>query len=375
MKFFITTERGLENIIADDIKELGIKTWVGNRIGKIFAEGDSEHVFLLNFLGRSINKVYILIKKAKINSLNDVKEELKDINWEDYIDKGQTFAVSVEKAGRKDFSSIDVARLAGDTIIERIASLRKRPKVDLRNPDVKIRLDIFKDEMLVGIDTTGPSLHMRRYRVFNHPKAVKTTIAYLMIKLSSWSENESLYDPMCGGGTIPIEAAISCRKIPIFVFRGNEYAFYKLKFLPLDRVEYIKERLLESMDRSMNCTIIGSDINEEYIKGAIKNAEKAKVLDTIKFFTANIFHLEFQSIFDKIVLNPPYFVKNLSMFDFYRKLLLKLLRMIREGGKIVLLTPKIRIMLKILDELKLKYELHSFYRQRLTKNGIFIIKP
>ncbi len=339
--FFVTVERGLEDLAIRDLSSrFDVRPkYEKKRVGKVFLVGDEDAIFRINFCSRIVNRLVLIIGETNVESLSEIEEYAKGIDWTTYIGTDQTFGLSVNRVGNHNFTSMDVARIVGSTILGYFrSSLGTTPRVNLSNPDVRIIIDIFGRELIVGIDTTGRSLHIRGYRVFSHPKALKTTMAYAMILLSGWKKNECLLDPTCGGGTIPIEAALYGRNIPICLFR-DDYAFYRLRFLDIDRALELREHILGEIDRDLELRIYGLDINSTYLDGAKRNATRAGVGDTIRFIRGDATRL--LDIFgpdsiDRVVFNPPYRPRERG--EFYRKVILNAISVVRDGGRVVFIS-------------------------------------
>lgn len=301
-----TTIRGLEDIAIREIEEL-----LGRRAekigeGKIKWKGKEEDVFIANYLARSIHRVIILLVNEKFVDLTDIYEKFASIEYSNYIAPEQSFAVITRRKGKHDFTSIDVSREVGQAIIDSyLKEKRVRLRVNLDKPDVIMRVYVSDDRVMGGIDTTGQvSLHRRGYRVYQHPASLKTTIAYSLLRIADWRFEESLIDPMCGGGTIPIEAALYARNIPPGRFRKMEYAFERLTFIDRSAFERLKSKRLE---RELNLRIAATDVSERHVNGAIENARSAGVLDSIEFSVADARKIDLD--FDKIVVNVPYGIR------------------------------------------------------------------
>ncbi len=373
--FMATVERGLEDFCMDDLaRNFGVIPEHIRRPGKIFFWGAEETIYLINFLARSINRLYIVLEQTTFETLRDIVRTVREIEWDRYIGQGQTFAVRANRIGKHNFTSIDMARETGSAIIEAVASgSSKRPKVNLNNPDVRILIEASHNNLLIGIDTTGRSLHMRGYRVFSHPYALKTTIAYSMVIMSNWDKDFSLLDPTCGGATIPIEAALYAKRTPHFIFR-DDFAFRKLRFLDKNVERDIHEEILGNIQREMRLRIFAIDKNRSFLEGARRNLKKSNTAGDIKLIHGDATRLhkifEPESI-DAIVHNPPYHGTGLK--ELYRKILESELRVIRRGGRIVIITPK-RWFWKILDDYGLGYRRIPIIRERNYLTYINIIQ-
>ena len=361
-KFYSTVDRGLEDLVINDLKEIfNIDAYKLKFMGKVFYEGDEDLLYLLNFSARMINRVIILLEHIEgIKSLSDIEKYVKKIDFTNYIEKDQTFAIKANRIGRHNFTSLDIARVSGKAVIENyIDSTNTRLRVDLKKPEVIIYVEVIEDNLLIGIDTSGLSLHIRRYRRYNHPMPLKTTIAYLLVRLIGWDKRKKLLDPTCGSGTIPIEAAHFLRKIPICMFRGkNEYALYKLRFLDINRAEKICDKLIQDVRFEERSEIFGVDINEDHVEGAKINAEYAKVKDTINFITGDAMELAKyfpQKDIEMIVTNPPYQLSDRNYLKkFYQKFIFSMNNVLLDDGKVAMITSEDKLVRSSLEGSKLK---------------------
>ena len=302
MKFILTTNPGIEDIVEREIKE-NFEAKVSkflNLQGKVLIETKEKNLRKI-FKLHSIYHIIKLINQFKVstskNGLDQIYKNLKRIKI-DEMKKAKTFRVTSQRIGEHEFTSVQIQKFAGQALVEKY-----NKKVDLKNFDLNVICDVIGNKCIVGLQLTKESLHKRFKRVFNHPAAIKAPLAYAMLKLAEIKENETLLDPFCGGGTIPIEAALIYDK--------------KIK-------------------------ILGSDINEKFLEGAKLNAKSAKVDKFIKFKIANARKLnEFYNFIDKIVTNPPYGVrmsKRKNLKSLYFDFLNSAKKVLKENGKIVLIT-------------------------------------
>lgn len=295
-----TTTQGLEEIAIREIKELTGKSAEKAHLGLVRFECSQFDLFKLNFLGRSLHRVIMLLLEDNFAGLEDVYRKVKGVDFSRCIMAEQSFAVRAKRCGKHDFTSVDVAATVGQAVIDSyMEATGKRLKVNLEKPDVIVRVEVRDDSFWVGIDTTGEeSLARRGYRSFKHPASLKPTIAYSLVRLSGWRFDESLIDPVCGSGTIPIEAARYACGIP----NTKEVKLYSM---PLFDSEPFLEfrRKYEPMRRELR--VFGSDINGRYLKGAEENARLAGV--SVTFFKADACELLLN--YDIVVANPPYGIR------------------------------------------------------------------
>ena len=355
---FATVVNGLEDVAASEVEALTGRP-ASVDVGKIFFSGDVESIFRVNYCSRTINRVVILLLRKSFGSgigLDDIYSSASALDYASFITEGQSFAVRAKRSGKHNFTSMDVASEVGRAIID---SFRRdtghRLRVDLENPDVEFLVLVRDGEFIMGINTTGEALHKRRYRVFSHPAALNTTIASAMLMISGWSFEEPLVDPMCGGGTIPIEAALMARGIPPGRFRGGDYAFFKLEFLDLEVFRRVADEALSRISSGVY-PIYGLEVNPKYLDGALKNAESAGVGDTITLRVGDAMrlrdHLSFTPRY--IVTNPPYGIRmRRGRMDRFYARFLRSLREVAEGSTLTLITAAKRGFLRAVEEVGL----------------------
>ena len=311
MKIILTCPIGLEDVVEKDLIEWGIKEEdiylfpFGFR-GRVFAEvKDYQEACNLAYFLHSINRVFIYLGvfevKQSLEGLEQIKEvafNLEDI--ENFLDISKTFAVRCSRRGKHEYHSPDVEKYAGAGIVERyISKYGKRPRVNLENPDILLRFDLHNENLVVGLDLVGyESLNKRGYRIYKHPAPIKGPIAYGMLRLIDWKFEESLVDPMCGGGTIPIEAALYGLNYPAGFLRKENFLFWKI---------FENVKLKDFQFRNVSLSLFGFDKFKKHVDGAKLNAEKAKVLNFINFDVVDVSDLS-KKIFkvDVVLTNPPY---------------------------------------------------------------------
>ncbi|MEM3833037.1 MAG: tRNA (guanine(6)-N2)-methyltransferase [Thermoprotei archaeon] len=309
-EYYATTNIGLEYIAANELQRT-LSVYANPLIGIVRFNGSLDLIYKVNLLSRTIHKVILLIGETDFNDIYDIYKFSRYLSYTNHIERNQSFAVRVERIGNHPFNSMQVAERVGRAVIESFMSeTGHRLKVNLDFPDVEIFCRVRENHIIIGVNTTGESLHKRGYRIYNHPAALSTTIAASMIYISEWNVKQTFLDPMCGGGTIPIEAALIARKIPLKIFRERSkigFAFEKFKLFEKDTYEKISNEAMKSSN-SNAYSIYGIDISQKYLSGAMRNAESANVLDTIKFIKGDSRKLENILNFtpEIIIVNPPY---------------------------------------------------------------------
>ncbi len=307
LRFFATTVIGLEDVASKEVESLiGLKT--EQDVGRIAFHGNLEDVYLLNLKASTINKVFIELYGSTFQSLNDIYRLAKSLDYTWILDAQQTFAIRSERVGVHNFTSMDVSRVVGQAVIDSFANATgKRLKVNLDEPDVEIYCLVRNSDFIMGVNTTGASLHKRGYRVYSHPAALKPTIASAMLRIGDWTPANSLIDPMCGGATIPIEAALEASGIPPNHLR-KDFAFLRLKICNQETFEKIRAEALAQQKLESACKICAMEKFAKHVQGGIENAKKAGVHETISFKIGDATKPQDypEAQFDFIVVNPPY---------------------------------------------------------------------
>jgi len=321
---FATTVMGLEDVAAEECEEI-IGAEAKPDVGKIFFQADERQIIRLNLASRTLHRIFITLARTRAESLEDVYEAAREVDYTMFIGAGQSFAVKGERHSKdKPFTSMDMAASVGRAVIE---SFRERAgvrlKVNLDQPDVQLYALIRDSELLLGLNTTGKSLHRRFYRVFHHRAALQPSIAASMIRLSGWRREELLLDPMCGSGTIPIEAALIALRIPPGIGRASELALHKLKFIDEAEAREVLEEVESEVDLQFSPRIVGADASPKSIEGALANAEKAGVLRAIRLRVGDVFKLRewVSEAPDHVIMNPPYGIRMgiRKIREFYEK--------------------------------------------------------
>ncbi len=304
MQFYATLSPGLEEVAAREIEELGGRvTEVRRGRGRVFFEGDLKLMARLNYTARTLERIMVLLTVERFERLDDVYRIVRSLDFS-WIKPDQSFAIRPLRVGEHDFTSLDVGRVAGQAVIDSyLDSKGVRLRVDLDNPDVIIRVDVIFDEVYVGIDTTGDeALHRRGYRVYDHPAPLNPTIASSLIMLSGWNSDRSLLDPMCGSGTILIEAAMIGRNIPPQKFRREKFLFVNV--FGEELLEEVRAEA-EALESNVRMKLVGIERFRKHILGGITNARAACVYDTLDFVQADATRLCLKEV-DVVVTNPPY---------------------------------------------------------------------
>ena len=305
-KMLATTSFGLEGVLADELRNLGAqKVTEGVRSVSFF--GDKGFMYKANLSLRTAIRILKPINEFKIFDEVDLTKSLQKIKWEDYLSVDGTFSINAV-VNSKFFTTNShyISLKSKDAIADYFRhKYHKRPNVDIQEPDLKIHVHIQHDNLTVSIDSSGDSLHKRGYRTATNIAPINEVLAAGMVLLSGYDGNSHFIDPMCGSGTILIEAAMIAHHIPANINRKS-FAFEKWADFDADLYELIKQALLKKI-RSNNYKIIGYDKAPSAVLKAQDNIENANLIDFITVEQRNFFETEKQVDGPTTLLfNPPY---------------------------------------------------------------------
>ncbi len=300
-----TATMGVESIVAQELKDLGysdIKTFNG----RVEYEADLKDIPVSNIFLRCADRVYIKMGEFKATSFEELFEKTKKLPWSEILPSNAEFPVSwISSVKSELFSKSDCQKIVKKAVVENLKKVYGHEYFPEDGALYRIKVQINNDVVIISIDTSGEPLHKRGYRSDNNDAPIKETLAAAMVKLSRWKGGERAFmDPMCGTGTIPIEAAMIARNIAPGAnrrFAAEEWHVISEKlWLDARDLAYSKE------DYSTNCDIYASDIDGDVLELAKRNAATAGVDDCIKFEKKHILETEKPSEYGCLVTNPPY---------------------------------------------------------------------
>ncbi len=277
-KFLVTTNRNLEAVACEEIEELTGSQSTVSYPGMVRFTAPETAVYTLHARARSFHRVMIEVARAKIDSLQEIYDLAHGLAISQYLGPNQSFAVRAKRRGDHDFGSPDVEREVGQAIID---NYRKqggaRPPVDLDDPAVIFRVIVRDETAVIALDATGQrSLHRRWYRVEEHEAALRPTIAYAMLHYAKFEPSDRLVDPMCGCGTIPIEAALTAMGRPPTI--NHEPALTRFRFLDAAKYEQLQQKTeTEASTGQHTQDIAAFDTDEQAVEATRTNACEAGV--------------------------------------------------------------------------------------------------
>ncbi|WP_394869970.1 THUMP domain-containing class I SAM-dependent RNA methyltransferase [Clostridioides difficile] len=296
---------GMEKMLAREITNLGYEI-IKTEDGRITYKTDEFGIAKSNMWLRCAERVHLKIAEFESKSFDELFENTKRINWSRYIPYGAQFPISKASSIKsKLYSTPDVQAIVKKAIVE---SLKKSYLEDglLKEDKEKYPIFVFihKDKVTISIDTTGDALHKRGYREKANKAPIRETLAAGLIYLTPWKAGRVLVDPMCGSGTILIEAAM----IGINMAPGLNREFISEKWRTLDKKIWwdVRKDAFNKIDNESKFKIYGYDIDEESIDIARENAEIAGVDEYIEFNVGDATQFKSEDEFGFIITNPPY---------------------------------------------------------------------
>lgn len=329
------TFMGLENILAQELIELGANNVeVGRRM--VSFTGDKALMYRANFALRTAIRILKPIKHFRANSADKVYEEIKSIDWSEYIGEGKTFTVD-SVVYSDDFSnSRFVTYKVKDAIVDQFREKTgKRPNISVADPDVRLNIHIAEDRATVSLDSSGESLHRRGYRQETVEAPLNEVLAAGMILMTGWHGETDFIDPMCGSGTLPIEAALIARNIAPGVFR-KEYAFEKWPDFDADLFDEIYND--DSHERDFEHHIYGYDIDFKAVNMSTVNVKAAGLSADVTIEQQDFKDFNGHNGKAIIVTNPPYGerISTPNLMETYKMIGERLKHALKEGEAWVL---------------------------------------
>ncbi len=296
---------GFEPVLAKELRNLGAANVVEG-VRNVTFQGDKGFMYKANIALRTAIKILIPITTFQIKNEDDLYKNLQKIRWEDYFEEHTTFAINSVIHSENFTNSLYVSLKSKDAIADYFRDkYGKRPDVDIKHPDVQFNVHIQHETCNVSLDSSGESLHKRGYKTDTNIAPINEVLAAGLILLSGYDGTQHFIDPMCGSGTILIEAAMISHNIPANLNRV-EFGFEKWKDYDAELFEVIRESLLKKV-RNSSQKIIGYDKAPSAVRKAEDNVKNAALEDFITIQKQDFFTSEKEVEGKTIILfNPPY---------------------------------------------------------------------
>lgn len=306
-RYFAQLADDIKDIAEEELLELGaVET--SNSFRGIYFNADLESLYRINLNSRLINRVLAPLKTFSCHSDNYLYQVAQQIQWEDFLNPDQTFAVFANVSQSNINHSKFAALRLKDAIVDYFRDRGGiRPSIDTRNPDLWLNVHIDKNVAIISVDTSGGSLHRRGYRLDSTIAPMNETLAASIIRYSEWDGTSPLYDPLCGSGTLLCEAYLAATKTPSAKLR-NKFGFERLPDFDIYLWAKVKKESINKLNAISDNLIQGSDIDLKVVEAAKKNCAVIDPDEQIKIIKKDIFEIE-KLENTTIVCNPPYGIR------------------------------------------------------------------
>ena len=296
---------GMEAILKREIYDLGYDI-VKVEDGRVTYEGDMETICRANIHLRTTERVLLKVGEFHAETFDELFEAVKAIPWENYLPVDAKFWVTKASSVKsKLFSPSDIQSIVKKAIVERLKQYYGVNWFEETGSSYPLRVFLNKDEVTIGIDSSGESLHKRGYRVLSSKAPITETLASALIMLTPWNKDRILVDPFCGSGTFPIEAAMMAADIAPGMNRS--FLAEEWKHLVPRKCWYdANEEAQDRINLNIETDIQGFDIDPEALKAARANAKMAGVDKLIHFQQRAVKDLRHPKPYGFIITNPPY---------------------------------------------------------------------
>ncbi len=306
IRYFATCARGFEPILADELRALSAHEVEPGRGGVSF-QGDRALLYRANLWLRTAVRVLQPILQKRVTSPDELYEAVKTLHWDEYLTPGHTLAVDCNVRDSHLTHSMYAALRVKDAICDQMIERHgKRPSVDTDEPMIGLNLHVYRDEAVLSLDSSGASLHKRGYRPILITAPLNEALAAAIILLTGWRGEVPFVDPMCGSGTLPIEAAWIAMKRPPGLTR-KRFGFQGWMDFDVALWADLRDEARRGVGKTLPSPILGSDVRRDAVSFSKTNARAAGIGHLLSFEACDV--KDFRPPEGPpgvIVCNPPY---------------------------------------------------------------------
>ncbi len=302
-RMIATAAFGIESVVADEVKALGFENVVVEN-GKVEFDADEKGICMANLWLRCADRVFIKISEFKATSFEALFQGVKKIEWEKYIPADGEFPVNAKSVKSQLFSLSDIQAISKKAAVDRLRTAYKIDWFQETGVKVPILVSILKDQVTVMVDTSGEGLHRRGYREHGNEAPLRETLAAALVKLSRWNPKIPLVDPMCGSGTILIEAAMIGRNIAPGLNR--KFVSEQWPIMPEGVWKEVRTEAYNAVNHEVEMNIQGYDCDPRSIKQAAINSDLAGLDEDIHFQVRDVAEFSTKVKYGYVITNPPY---------------------------------------------------------------------
>ncbi|MGB3404670.1 MAG: THUMP domain-containing protein [Microcoleaceae cyanobacterium] len=303
--YFATVARGLEEVAAEELAQLGAENIQPEFTGVRFT-GDKKLLYRVNLWSRIIFRVLVPIAQFPCHNAQQLYRNIQSLEWSDYLTPDQTFAVHCTGSNRQlNHTHFTALQVKNAIIDQQRQQFKQRSDIDPKNPDININFHIDQTTGILSLDSSGGSLHRRGYRAAVGKAPLKETLAAALLELAEWDTNLPFLDPLCGSGTLPLEASLKALNVAPGLFRES-FGFMNWKDFDSELWQQLETEAEERQKPKLPAMIMGCDRDSEMIYQADCNAQQCGVADQITLIQRSLEQLEAPSDKGVILCNPPY---------------------------------------------------------------------
>ncbi|MBC8120850.1 MAG: RNA methyltransferase [Gemmatimonadaceae bacterium] len=304
--YFATVARGLEGIAAQELQHLGAQDVRTDFTGVHFS-GDRALLYRVNLWARTIFRVLVPIREFACRDADELYREVQNISWDTYLSPHHTLAVDCTGGGNQvlnhtHFTALQVKNAIVD---QQRLSQGHRSDVDINDPDLRVNVHIYRERCVLSLDSSGTSLHRRGYRQAMGVAPLKETLAAALLELAGWNPELPFLDPLCGSGTLPLEAALKALDIAPGLFR-LKFGFESWPDFDEPLWQSLRDEAEARCKESLPAPISGADHDPEVLDHARTNAARCGVAHLVRFDVTELIQLEAPDGPGILICNPPY---------------------------------------------------------------------
>ncbi|MEW6057063.1 MAG: THUMP domain-containing protein [Bdellovibrionota bacterium] len=319
-QYFATTSKGIEPITAEELRSLGANE-IHVMPGGVSFEGDQRLLYRACLSLRSASRVLVQVREFAAKTPEMLYDQVRRVKWQDYLDSDKTFSVDCTISSSKRERELEgdkpsnsrlshshfVALKIKDAIVDQLRLKQgARPNVDVKDPDLRVNAYLKEGRCILSFDASGPSLHERGYRIHGALAPLKENLAAAVVAMSGWDGKSPFIDPMCGSGTLVIEAALKALNIAPGLYR-KKFGFFRWPDFNQELWREVLEEARQKALKKLDFPIVGYDVNARMVASALENAAQAGLSRVVHFERRSIEALQpVGKSPGVIIVNPPY---------------------------------------------------------------------
>ncbi len=303
--YFATVARGLEDLAADELRQLGADAVEPGFCGVSFT-GDRTLLYRANLWARLPFRILLQIAEFSCRDADDLYDGIQKIDWAIYLTPAQTLSVrATGKTQQLNHTHFTALQTKNAIVDQQHQQFGERSSVDTEAADVQINLHLHRDRATISLDSSGSSLHRRGYRPAVGAAPLKESLAAALIQLSGWQTEQPFFDPLCGSGTLPLEASLKSLNVAPGLFR-DRFGFQTWPDYDAELFEQLVAAAQVARSEQLANWIGGCDRNPDVIQQARTNAKNCGVYDQVQFSIAELADVEAPADSGILMCNPPY---------------------------------------------------------------------